>query len=283
MKKNKPFVLHTSTLVVLLLLIKEPYDFGEAVKMLGVKVPAYIFMGDSVQLFCNYDMQMDKLYSVTWYKDNEEFYRFVPSSKHLKHSYNMDGITVDHAHSDSKKVTLRYANLLMNGEYKCEVSAEAPFFTTVHAESKMAIVSLPKPKDIPKILGGNDKYQSGDMVYLNCTSGRSYPAAKLRWYVNNNKVMSSHEHTEKLHNGLFITISRLNLSTTDDQFHNGKIKVTCQAVINIGRQKALPSPKEYKHDTVLLVVGSATTFRKSVDFKVILLTLMVVLFPLNNS
>lgn len=44
-------------------------------------------------------------------------------------------------YSDSKKVTLRYANLLMNGEYKCEVSAEAPFFTTVHAESKMAIIS----------------------------------------------------------------------------------------------------------------------------------------------
>jgi len=63
--------------------------------MLGVKVPAYIFMGDSVQLFCDYDMQMDKLYSVTWYKDNEEFYRYVPTSNHLKHSYNMDGITVD--------------------------------------------------------------------------------------------------------------------------------------------------------------------------------------------
>lgn len=70
-------------------------DIVEAVQMLGVKVPAFIFMGDSVQLFCDYDMQMDKLYSVTWYKDNEEFYRYVPSSKHLKHSYSMDGITVD--------------------------------------------------------------------------------------------------------------------------------------------------------------------------------------------
>lgn len=63
--------------------------------MLGVRVPAYIFWGDSVELLCNYDMQMDKLYSVTWYKDNEEFYRFVQSSKHHKHSYKMDGITVD--------------------------------------------------------------------------------------------------------------------------------------------------------------------------------------------
>lgn len=70
-------------------------DVGEAVQMIGVKVPAYIFMGDSVQLSCDYDMQTDKLYSVTWYKDNEEFYRFVPSLKHPKHSYKMDGITVD--------------------------------------------------------------------------------------------------------------------------------------------------------------------------------------------
>lgn len=71
-------------------------DISEAVQMLGVKVPAYIFIGDSVQLFCNYDLQMDKLYSVSWYKDNEEFYRYVPASKtQLKHSYYMDGITVD--------------------------------------------------------------------------------------------------------------------------------------------------------------------------------------------
>lgn len=71
-------------------------DVSEAVQMLGVKVPAYIFIGDSVQLFCNYDLQMDKLYSVSWYKDNEEFYRYVPASKtQLKHSYYMDGITVD--------------------------------------------------------------------------------------------------------------------------------------------------------------------------------------------
>lgn len=63
--------------------------------MIGVKVPAYIFIGDSVQLSCDYDMQTDKLYSVTWYKDNEEFYRYVPSLKHPKHSYKMDGITVD--------------------------------------------------------------------------------------------------------------------------------------------------------------------------------------------
>lgn len=71
-------------------------DICEAVKMLGVRVPSYIFWGESVQLVCDYDMQMDKLYSVTWYKDNEEFYRCVPSStKHPQHSYKMDGITVD--------------------------------------------------------------------------------------------------------------------------------------------------------------------------------------------
>lgn len=81
--------------VIILIMIVNNLDLGEAVQMLGVKVPAFIFMGDSVQLFCDYDMQMDKLYSVTWYKDNEEFYRYVPSSKHLKHSYKMDGITVD--------------------------------------------------------------------------------------------------------------------------------------------------------------------------------------------
>ncbi|XP_060835079.1 uncharacterized protein LOC132918042 [Rhopalosiphum padi] len=273
----------TSIMMALLFLIIDPCDIGEAVQMLGVKVPAYIFMGDSVQLFCDYDMQMDKLYSVTWYKDNEEFYRYVPTSKHLKHSFSMDGITVDHIYSDNKKVTLRYANLLMNGEYKCEVSAEAPFFTTVHAESKMAIISLPKPKDLTKINGGSGVYQTSDTIYLNCTSGESFPAARLRWYINDKMVISNYDRSEKLRNGLYISISKLNLSISPDHFNNGLMKVTCQSIINIGRPKALPPPKEYKREAILLVRGSAVAMCITFNFKITLITLTSTLFLLNTS
>lgn len=35
------------------------------------------------------------LYSVKWYKDGEEFYRFVPLAKVPQNSYSFDGIKVD--------------------------------------------------------------------------------------------------------------------------------------------------------------------------------------------
>ena len=46
----------------------------------------------------NFDDQTDEeesLYSVKWYKDNEEFYRFVPKANPPQNSYKVDGIKVD--------------------------------------------------------------------------------------------------------------------------------------------------------------------------------------------
>ena len=40
------------------------------------------------------------------------------------------------------------------------------------------------PDDGPVITGGFPRYHIGDKVNVNCTSYRSKPAAKLRWYIN---------------------------------------------------------------------------------------------------
>ena len=42
-----------------------------------------------------YDLEADKLYSITWYKDHEEFYRYVPRGEPMKHSYRVEGVKVD--------------------------------------------------------------------------------------------------------------------------------------------------------------------------------------------
>lgn len=36
----------------------------------------------------------------------------------------------------------------------------------------------------PKITGGRLRYQIGDWVHVNCTSGRSKPPVQLSWFVN---------------------------------------------------------------------------------------------------
>lgn len=37
----------------------------------------------------------ETLYAVKWYKDNEEFYRYVPKANPPQHSYRVDGIRVE--------------------------------------------------------------------------------------------------------------------------------------------------------------------------------------------
>jgi len=36
--------------------------------------------GSSILLHCDYNLEKDKLYSVKWYKNNQEFYRYLLSS-----------------------------------------------------------------------------------------------------------------------------------------------------------------------------------------------------------
>jgi len=66
-----------------------------SLKLLGVNIPPYILQGEMALLHCQYELQNDRLYSVTWYKDHEEFYRYVPSASPTKHSYPLEGIKVD--------------------------------------------------------------------------------------------------------------------------------------------------------------------------------------------
>lgn len=45
------------------------------------------------------------------------------------------------------------------------------------------------PKDGPHITGEEKQYhQIGDEISLNCTSGKSYPASELQWFINDEQV-----------------------------------------------------------------------------------------------
>ena len=46
-------------------------------------------------LKCDFDMGADTLYSVQWYKDNLEFFRFFPNQKPKVQIFEQQGITVN--------------------------------------------------------------------------------------------------------------------------------------------------------------------------------------------
>lgn len=60
-----------------------------------IDVPAHRVVGDKATLICQFDMEGDTLYSVKWYKDDQEFYRYVPNDRPKLQVFKTDGIQVD--------------------------------------------------------------------------------------------------------------------------------------------------------------------------------------------
>ncbi|XP_047470496.1 uncharacterized protein LOC125026238 [Penaeus chinensis] len=47
----------------------------------GVDVPLYAFAGGQATLSCSYDLRATRLYSLKWYHNGTEFYRYVPTER----------------------------------------------------------------------------------------------------------------------------------------------------------------------------------------------------------
>lgn len=151
----------------------------------NIQVPNPFILGSSSDLFCNYtwthpETESRPIYSIKWYKENAEFFRFVPSEEPAMVSFDKDGIFVDITRSTPQVVHLRTTQWTTAGNYRCEVTAED--FETASKSVKAIVVAVPS-KD-PYIEGNKLKYSLGEVVELNCTSNASDPMADLFWYIN---------------------------------------------------------------------------------------------------
>lgn len=63
--------------------------------MIEVRVPNYTVKDNVVKLECHYNMDDEKLYSVKWYKDGHEFYRYLPRDHPPATLFSQNGVTVD--------------------------------------------------------------------------------------------------------------------------------------------------------------------------------------------
>ncbi|KAL0271275.1 UNVERIFIED_CONTAM: hypothetical protein PYX00_008416 [Menopon gallinae] len=224
-------------------------------KLLRVAIPQFVAKGETATLRCEYKLENDRLYSVMWYKDHEEFYRFVPRNEPKQHSYRLEGIRVNHHHSDEQQVEIKVVSLKADGIYRCEVSAEAPSFTSVHGEGRMEVIAL--PSEDPEITGEQRVYSVGDVISLNCTSGKSYPAARLSWFVNDIEVGSDYEAVLQQH-GLHTSIIGLKFVVKPHHFTEGRMVVRCVSTIHTGKNTVVEQrivPPIDNREALLLVQG----------------------------
>ncbi|XP_058446677.1 uncharacterized protein LOC131427476 [Malaya genurostris] len=220
-----------------------------ALRLTTVRIPTYKFRGESALLECQYELsgqqqrtdltemaaEEERLYSIKWYKDNEEFYRYVPSANHPIKNYKIDGIRVDPNKSDGTKVLLKSLSLKSSGVYQCEISAEAPNFDSVLGEGRMDVIYV--PKDGPHINGSERRsYHIGERMELNCTSGRSYPASTLQWYLNDQLVVNpgciiNYPRLVNQH-GLIVSFLGLSMVVQPEHYIDGLMRIKCVASLS---------------------------------------------------
>lgn len=64
-------------------------------KLTELKIEEHTLVGNSTRLECKYDLQGEKLYTVKWYKDGNEFYRFLPGESPEVQVFAVEGVHVD--------------------------------------------------------------------------------------------------------------------------------------------------------------------------------------------
>lgn len=199
-------------------------------RLLRLDVPSIMRRGEQTWLNCSYDLERDQLYSIKWYKNNVEIYRYLPSETPRVKVYNMPGIHIDVSRSNISDLYLNDTDLNSEGKYRCEVSAESPSFQTERAQKEMIVYVL--PYEDPVIKGLYSQYQLGDLVNLTCSYGPSKPNASLTWYINDRKVPTASE--EAIHRtqyvdgeGLSYVQSRISFVAQPGHFWHGSMEIRC--------------------------------------------------------
>ncbi|KAG6456659.1 cell adhesion molecule 3 [Manduca sexta] len=219
-------------LLVLLLLCRQ--DSVTSVRLVELRVPTHEREGGSALLGCQYDMEDDVLYSVKWYKDSNEFFRYAPKNyPPIKH-FDRRGVYVDESRSSATEVTLVNLTRDSAGMYSCEVSGEAPNFTTVTSQKYITMHLLPDRG--PQTTGLQERYFIDDEVLANCTSSASRPEAHLKWLINGRPaprhfLIGPWYRVSVQRADAVETTLQLRFRVVPSDFNDGAMRIKCQATI----------------------------------------------------
>ncbi|XP_013789449.2 uncharacterized protein LOC106473310 isoform X2 [Limulus polyphemus] len=201
-------------------------------RLVSLHIPKTVIAGSPAWLNCTYALETDVLYAVKWYKNETEFYRYVPRDNPPAQIYSLPGIYIDLRKSYEGHVFLNETDMNSEGNYRCEASAEAPSFQTIMGEKKMQVHVIPQKG--PAIEGIQPKYDVGDFVNVTCKSSPSRPAAKIHWFINNQEPLH-HALVPYLENenirGLISSKMGLYFELMDQHFVQNAITLRCSAAI----------------------------------------------------
>lgn len=192
--------------------------------------PRVVQLGAKSVLRCTYDLEEAPLYTVKWYRGHHEFYRYTPKEFPSTKIFPFVGVHVDLKSSNEHQVALEEVGFNLSGNFSCEVTTDAPHFTTRVVSADMLVVVLPVLP--PKFETEKTLYDIGDILKANCTSAPSRPAATLVYYLNGQVVCEKcvlRKHPTG--SELFSSSVSLELPLFPSHFHNGRLTLKCLAEI----------------------------------------------------
>lgn len=191
--------------------------------------PRIVQRGDHSTLRCSYDLEGSQLYTVKWYRGTHEFYRYTPSEHPSTKIFPYTGVHVDLELSNEQQVVLRKVGFNLSGNFSCEVTTEAPLFSTAVVSKDMLVVVM--PDGAPALSTDKAVYSIGDVLRANCTSPPSRPAAILSFLLNNIKVCDRCMTRKHLTQELFQSDLSLELPLFPLHFSTGRLVLRCVAQI----------------------------------------------------
>ncbi|KAM8702941.1 hypothetical protein ACLKA7_005307 [Drosophila subpalustris] len=151
--------------------------------------PPAVRRGQHVVLRCMYDLEGAPLYSAKFYRGQLEFYRYTPGEFPNTKVFPFPGIHVDVTSSNATQVLIRNVGFGLSGNFSCEVTADAPLFSTATALGTMQVVELPDKR--PQLYTEHTRYEPGDVLRANCSTPPSRPRAELKFTINNMVISNS--------------------------------------------------------------------------------------------
>ncbi|XP_069175485.1 uncharacterized protein [Procambarus clarkii] len=179
--------LHTVALECLCLLALLVASGAAGDILRGVDVPKFAFAGGHATLSCFYDLRSTRLYSLKWYHNGTEFYRYVPTERNrpinIKPSHKF---SVTEVFRNEQRVTLSLTRLAVSasGDYRCEVIAEHPSFRTEAATAVMTV--LREALAPPVLVGAREIYEPSELIKIGCQPQQPLydgHAPTLQWFL----------------------------------------------------------------------------------------------------
>ncbi|XP_030761923.1 uncharacterized protein LOC115886779 [Sitophilus oryzae] len=209
------------------------YRETSSLKSMVIKVPEAVKSGDTVTLKCEYDLENVALYSIKWYWNDEEFYRYIPKESPPFKAFPVKLVNVDLSKSGANAVTLRGVHRQLTGDYKCEVSADGPLFHTDILVARMIVAEL--PHDDPIMSLRDTKVEIGKKIQVECFSASSDPEANLTWFINNKEAKDNNDfitiHPTKVEKDAMLELksarSKIEILTNKSHFIQGVMTVRC--------------------------------------------------------